>query len=637
MKIWMTFNILSVFLFVIFGNFVFYLNVKNKINRLFFAACLLTAYFRFAEFMALQAKDAVTASFWLRTDGLWPFVLPLLFVFVLLFTEKEHLLRKKLNYFLIFSPSLLISGMTFFTNWFTVTSHNAWGYVRGVMGGIMPVYIAVYAWSIIMTLACIVFCAAYYIKTPDKRKKQQVMLIIAGFALQLIVSSVFNGLMPILNIELPDITVISSLIMIALMTYAVWKLNLFDINSEETAGKILDNMLDFLILADKEGKIIKVNRSICDSLGYGEGELNGKHFCDLLKNKDNYFGTNGAVTDANICRRKETVFLSKTGRELSVVYNVSPVNNAAGELNAYLYICLDISERKYLIKNLKNTVRELAEMNLELESGRDKLRKSYEKLQDVDRTKNNFLSMISHELRTPLTSIMGSNALMLKGIAGKPAPGQVDFLRIIHNNSERLLNLIDELLDISRIENGTLVMHKAPVVINEVIKRSLNDISNASADRRISVGIDGSSDTVLLEADSGRIGQVIINLVNNAVKFSPDGSALTIVVRFVTGPDAILPEYLKNILPADGSYVFVLVKDQGRGIPEEFRSKVFDRFFQVEEINGKRHAGMGLGLAISKDIIAGHGGVIWVESGEGGTGSNFCFLLPVQTQNSQAV
>jgi PAS domain S-box-containing protein len=228
----------------------------------------------------------------------------------------------------------------------------------------------------------------------------------------------------------------------------------------------------------------------------------------------------------------------------------------------------------------------------------------------VEQVKREFVSTVSHELRTPLTSIRGSLGLILAGVMGE-VPGEVRHLiEIAERNSTRLIALINDILDIERLENGRLEMQVAVVDAARLLRRSVESIQSFAAEHDVVIRVDANPD-VRLQVDEDRMLQVLVNLLSNAIKFSPRGSTVDLTAA----------------LEPQGEIVEICVKDRGRGIPREALGRIFERFQQVDASDAKQKGGAGLGLAITRAIVDQHGGTIEVESEEG-RGSTFRVRLP---------
>lgn len=227
----------------------------------------------------------------------------------------------------------------------------------------------------------------------------------------------------------------------------------------------------------------------------------------------------------------------------------------------------------------------------------------------VDQMREEFIS-VSHELRTPLTSIRGALGLLAGGVVGDVPPQARNLLDIAASNSERLVRLINDILDIEKVESGTLGFRMESLDLAVALGQALEVNAVYARYYEVRLRLVRSEPGAFVLGDPDRIQQVLANLLSNAAKFSPRGSMVEVeMVR-------------------EGRRVRVSVRDHGPGIPEEFRSRVFERFAQADASVARQERGTGLGLSISKAIVERHGGRIWFES-EPGVQTTFSFDLPV--------
>ncbi len=231
---------------------------------------------------------------------------------------------------------------------------------------------------------------------------------------------------------------------------------------------------------------------------------------------------------------------------------------------------------------------------------------------EIERMKDEFISIVSHELRTPLTSIRGALGLVASGVlANKPDKSQ-RMLSIALENSDRLLRLLNDILDMERMASGKVAMLKQPCHVGELMQRGADSIQALAQEASVSIVVEPAE--VELLADPDRLIQVFTNLLSNAIKFSTPGSKVWLTAT------------------VSSTYILFQVKDCGRGIPPERLEKIFERFQQVDSSDSRAHGGTGLGLAICEKIVQQHGGRIWAEStlGEGST-----FSFTIQGADSQ--
>lgn len=229
---------------------------------------------------------------------------------------------------------------------------------------------------------------------------------------------------------------------------------------------------------------------------------------------------------------------------------------------------------------------------------------------EIDRLKNEFISTVSHELRTPLTSIHGSLGLLVGGVAGPLSERAQSMLDIAFKNSERLVRLINDILDIEKIESGKLVFYFKPIEIASLLAQAVEANRAYGEQLNVKFEITAVPPNLKINADADRMMQVMTNLLSNAAKFSPPHSIVKIGAQRL------------------GANVRVTVRDEGMGIPANFRKEIFEKFAQADTSAARQKSGTGLGLSIAKAIVEKHGGEIGFESREG-SGTTFYFTLPV--------
>jgi signal transduction histidine kinase len=266
---------------------------------------------------------------------------------------------------------------------------------------------------------------------------------------------------------------------------------------------------------------------------------------------------------------------------------------------------------KRLVEQAATLERSLAlahDARKEAESARRALSEQNKRLRELDRLKDEFLSLVSHELRTPLTSIRGYLDLVLDGEAGEINPEQRRFLEAVERNSGRLLRLVGDLLFVAQADAGRLSLERASVDLSELAAHCVEEAAPAATEKSVSLVL-LAQPVPSLVGDRGRLAQVLDNLVSNALKFTPEGG--TVQVR----------------TQADGDHVMLEVEDTGIGIPAADQPRLFERFFRSAVAEDQAIPGTGLGLAIVKAIVEAHSGQISISSREG-VGTTFRVVLP---------
>ena len=281
-----------------------------------------------------------------------------------------------------------------------------------------------------------------------------------------------------------------------------------------------------------------------------------------------------------ILRADTEVFWRKDGTSFPVDYISTPIRDEGGDLSGAVVTFNDITERRV-----------------------------------VERMKNEFISVVSHELRTPLTSIRGSLGLLAGGALGGLSEKGQDMLDIAVSNTDRLVRLINDILDIERMESGKVTMEMVDCDAADLMTQATEVMQKMADDAGVTL-----STTLLsarLRADPDGILQTLTNLLSNAIKFSPRGETVSLTAR------------------REGRQIRLRVEDRGRGIPPDMLERIFGRFQQVDASDSRKMGGTGLGLAICRSIVQQHGGEIWAKSVLGKRSSLF-FTLPVRTRAEMA-
>ena len=342
---------------------------------------------------------------------------------------------------------------------------------------------------------------------------------------------------------------------------------------------IFENVVDGIITTNERGEIESFNHAAEKMFGYSAAEVIGKNVSMLIpaphrdkhdKYVDRYL--DGAKSKM-VGTGREVEAQRKDGSTfpIDIAVNVMWV----GEERFFCSIMRDITERK-----------------------------------KIDQMKNEFVSTVSHELRTPLTSIRGSLGLLTGGAAGELPPQARSLLEIAGNNTERLLLLINDILDIEKIESGQMAFKFQDVTVKAFLQQAIEANESYASQQNIKLKLtDGGSDNHIY-ADPHRLMQVMNNLLSNAVKFSADGSTVEVATICREG------------------MIRISVTDHGQGIPEEFQSKLFDKFTQSDASDTRKIGGTGLGMNITRAIVEKHGGKIAFVT-QDGIGTTFYFDLPV--------
>ena len=356
----------------------------------------------------------------------------------------------------------------------------------------------------------------------------------------------------------------------------------FDVTERRRADErfrlAIDAASTGMLLMNRHGGIELVNAQIEKLFGYGRSELLGRQIETLMPERfrpchpefrRGFFGEPAARA---MGAGRDIYGLRKDGTEVPIEIGLNPLDTSDGAF--VLCSIVDLSQR-----------------------------------QEIDRLRTDFVSTVSHELRTPLTSITGSLALLKSGVVGDLPAEARSMVRIAHKNAERLVRIINDILDIGRLEQGTISLRWQRISLNSLLHQSLEANASYADKYGVRFRFDAGPTEDLVEADPDRLMQVFANLLSNAAKFSSPGSD----VRIRSG--------------GDETTVTVEVEDSGPGIPEAFKGRVFEKFAQADASASRAFEGTGLGLSIAKRLIEAMHGTIGFRPSAGG-GTIFYFTLP---------
>jgi signal transduction histidine kinase len=277
--------------------------------------------------------------------------------------------------------------------------------------------------------------------------------------------------------------------------------------------------------------------------------------------------------------------------------------------NALLFVVAFISA--YTAQILKRHKKKLYEQNIELST--------------ASKAKSDFLANMSHELRTPLNHIIGFTELVLDRAFGDLNQTQAEYLNDVHNSSRHLLSLINDILDLSKVEAGKLEFKPSSVRIRDVLETSLVMIREKTLKHGIKITTDLDGIPESINADERKLKQILYNLLSNAVKFTPENGSILLAAKHICNGG----KQIQGLSNSETSYLQVSVRDSGVGIKKKDLEKIFEPFEQVENTASRRFQGTGLGLSLTKSLVKLHEGKIWAESGGEGKGASFIFCIPV--------
>ena len=350
------------------------------------------------------------------------------------------------------------------------------------------------------------------------------------------------------------------------------------LENEERYQTLVDAVTDYAIYRlDADGCVRSWNTGAHRLKGYRPKEIIGRHFSHFYTGEDRDSGEPARLLAAAAAaghHAGEGWWVRKDGRRFWATYIIYALRNAQNQLIGFANVVRDNTQKH-----------------------------------EVEQLKSEFISTVSHELRTPLTSIRGSLGLLEAGAAGKLTDKAQSLIKIAHHNSERLVRIINDILDIEKIESGKLSLNLQSIEVAPFLQHALEVHQTYGQKYQVHFVLDPVPDTLYVSADPDRLQQVMANLLSNAAKFSPTGAEVHVRAR---------PEPTR---------VRFEVEDHGDGVPGEFRTRIFEKFAQADGSASRRFEGTGLGLSITRQLVQAMGGAIGFESVEG-EGTTFYFDLP---------
>ena len=361
------------------------------------------------------------------------------------------------------------------------------------------------------------------------------------------------------------------------------------------AEVVLNSIADGVYSTDLNRIIKTWSRGAEEITGWKAEEIIGHPCFDFLKHTDD-MGRVLCDVDCPIVQTfrtgrntaKEASVLTKDGRRIPVSITVGPIFDESGNVIGAVEVFRDISKERELLESIKR----------------------------ANALKDQFLANVSHELRTPLNSIIGFSELLKEQVIGPLNEKQLQYVQNILQSGEHLLSLINDILDLSKVEAGTLEVESVPINLKEVLQWGLFMQKERAKKHNISLNLDVDGEIGVVRTDPTRLKQILFNLLSNAVKFTPDGGSVSVKAKKLNGE------------------IQISVSDNGIGIPKDRIDDIFEPFVQLDSSLSRQYEGTGLGLALTRRLVELLGGRIWVES-QLGKGSTFHFTIPVELEKGK--
>jgi len=381
-------------------------------------------------------------------------------------------------------------------------------------------------------------------------------------------------------------------------------------NSQRYLNKLINSVSDCIISTDVSGAISMVNKSGVGMFGDKAKKLVGQSMFSLFLDPASIEACKRNVDlGLKVKGHNELSAINEDGKEIPVQVSLSKIYDETSEHSGYVAVLRDISEEK-----------------------------------KIERMKEDLVGMLTHDMGNPILSIQKAIKLLIDGRLGPLNKNQTDIMHLSLGTSYQLLGMVTDILDIYRSENDKFTLHKILIDMNQILEKSIKQVNFLIEDRGVTVCFEPSAPSLKLQGDQNRLVRVCINLLDNAIKYSPDNGEIRISSTIIrgggkekvrTGIDPLFDRRIKS----GKQYFLVTVTDQGLGIPKQYQHNVFDKFFMIGSGNETGRKGMGLGLTFCKQVIEAHEGFIRVQSpftdgdGRKRQGCRFSFILPVSPAN----
>ncbi|WP_321418262.1 histidine kinase N-terminal 7TM domain-containing protein [uncultured Methanomethylovorans sp.] len=592
----MYFNIYSLPLFVscfLLSTLLYYFKKYKTAPGAKYLSFLLISIIFYSLFYALEisSTEIHTILIFYKIEYLGVSVLPLLFLlFAMSYSGKKNGLPAAIMTLLYCIP--IITLVLVFT-----TEHHTFFHKSAYINydGLFPVldfepgiwYWVHFTFTIIcIILGLIILFSMLQVTLPDFHK-QIYIVIIGSFMPFLTLLIRLTGMNPWGIDPSPfSLTVSAIIIFIGFTRYKLFNL------TPLARSLLFEKTHEGVIVFDREQRIVDYNNSAVNNR-YTKSNDIGTHISELSKPWCDILNRETDAREINSIEVKEEIAGSVLWFNITFLRLYDNHRNTIGQM----VIISNITERKYAEEELRKTT--------------DRANSMAAKAEMANIAKSAFLANMSHELRTPLNSIIGFSDLLLEGNTGCLNEKQTKYVSNVSNSGKHLLLVINDILDISKIEAGKMEYSFEDISVYETINEVLVACYSLAARKNIDLVQNTECNITTIKADKFRLKQILYNLISNAIKFTPAGGKVTLNVSF------------------DNENIMFKVVDTGEGISKENQNKLFTVFGQLDTANNRRYEGTGLGLAIVKKLVEIHNGVVWVES-EIGQGSTFAFEIPVK-------
>jgi PAS domain S-box-containing protein len=579
---------------VLFISFILFKNLHSRVNR-FCAALIFTfALWSFA-YGCLSLTESSAAAFWWVTLAFIGGVTQPVCAFYLFFSisKKDQLIKNRnIMYVLFASIGVFIL--------LQILGHSIFSAGQTSFGWIALPTRSVFYWlfilfSQIVFIVSIGYMVFFGLTSANRREKMQIKWIIIFSIFALILGTLTNVIFPVLNqgryAQFGDL---AYLIWETGLIIAVTKYGLMSVNPQTASNEIISTMSDSLFLLDNEGAIKLVNQAAMDLFGKDQKQMIGRKLRSLVRDPLVVDQMLEVASQKGKILNSELAYLSSENRNYTLLVSASTVRDKLNTELGFVLVVRDITERATMIADLRRLYARELEQRMELE--------------EEAKARGMFIDILAHELRTPLTPMLNSVSILSQLVESDPASKLRRLVKIIDDSVRGIGQRLDDLLDLARYSRGTFNLNIQPCNMKAFFERIILLFESTLDQNKNKFIVEIPEDLPVVNIDASRLEQVINNLLSNAQKYnSPQGNIIF--------KAAINDQELK-----------IEVKDDGPGIPKQEIENLFKPYHRIQQ--DRLVPGLGLGLAVCKQIVEAHGGKIWVES-KPGSGAKFCFAIPV--------
>ena len=577
------------------GTMIYARNTKDHLRLIFFLYCVVNSILAFVEFSLREAPDYSSALYWAKYTYLSPIAASLLFHFCFKFNQMPKKNFKIKIYFIIYIPALIIVVLALFTNLIedgVFQLDGRWIYYFN-SGSIFTMFF--FTWSAGLIISSLFFILWNVYNVEDINVRLQSKFFSIGGFIYVISSIFFDFFLPVIfSVEKPAFSYSLNLIFIGFIAYTMWKFQLFELDFISASDKIISQINDAIIITDINLIIKKVNPITLYLLNYKEIDIVNKSIKCIIPSLNKVENDNSSSLrefSRNYLNSSffslETEFKSSKGELIPILLSISSIHDKNEKIQGKVFVGSDLREKKKIEKQQKFIMEEVLKNS---------------------QFKTELMSSISHEFRTPLNAIIGFSDLLLDGSYGGLKSEQKDFLTDVKQSSEHLLDLVDNVINLSKFDSGQVNLNCSNFKLISILNQINSSINSLCRKKGLKFNILGLGNGGYIYADPVKLKQILLNLLSNAIKFTIEG------------------EIVLQISNTNENWEFHVI-DTGIGIAEADTQKIFKPFKRVESLFVNSVSGTGLGLSITKKLVELHSGKLTVKS-EIGKGSTFSFTIP---------